>query len=103
MVGGDPWQLAVDPDLTDVSRSAVKPGILFFPTARKQTMSILHSAFNLDGGVADAEVPVQIGRNLLKELITGFGFRYHQVSRQGGFGCTHGPDMQIVDRNDTRK
>ena len=103
MVGGDPWQLAVDPDLIDVSRSAVKPGVLFFPTGCKQTMSILHSAFNLDGGVADAEALVQIGRNLLKELVTGFGFRYHQVSRQGGFGCTHAPDMQIVDRNDTRK
>src|ERR1035437_232461 len=58
--------------------------------------------FNLYRRVADTEILVQFRRELRQQLVTRMTIRHQTMTGQCGFGSTHWPDMQIMNRGHAR-
>ena len=57
----------------------------------------MRTGFDLNGRVFDLESVMKLSGNNVKEFV-GIDSGFHDdVCREGDFGCTHSPDVKIVD------
>ena len=61
---------------------------------------VLDRMFDLKSGMLDMESLVQNMFQAGEERIVGIEFGNDEMGGEGGFGGTHGPDMQIVEIGD---
>jgi hypothetical protein len=64
---------------------------------------ILDRVLDLKGGMMDFEALMQNVFQTGEERIVGIEFGNDEMGGEGGFGGTHGPDMQIVEIDDARR
>ena len=58
--------------------------------------------FDLYRRMADPVVMLQLLRDVAQEGVAGMTFRHHQMRGEGSLCGAHRPDVEIVDRLDTR-
>lgn len=66
-------------------------------------LTVAGGSFELDGGVADIELVVEVLTDALEKVVVETGIFFHQVGGESDLGGTEGPDVNVVDLGDFGK